>query len=66
MPGRELPVKTGLLPVISEGYEDLSKIEEKRGNYEKALEYMEIAGQNSTTGFYPKEIARLKEIVKNL
>lgn len=52
--------------VCYEGYEDLSKIEEKRGNYEKALEYMEIAGQNSTTGFYPKEIARLKEIVKNL
>lgn len=52
--------------ICYEGYEDLSKIEEKRGNYEKALEYMEIAGQNSATGFYPGEIARLKERLKNL
>lgn len=51
--------------ICYEAYEDLAKVEEKRGNYEKALEYMEIAGQNSTTGFYPGEIARLKEIVKN-
>ena len=36
---------------------------EKRGNLEKALEWMEQAGRDSTTDYYPKEIARLKAAV---
>ncbi len=47
-------------PFCYEGREDLAKAEEKRGNLEKALEWMEQAGTYSATDYYPKEIARLK------
>ncbi|MCI9502674.1 MAG: tetratricopeptide repeat protein [Hungatella sp.] len=50
-------------PCCYESYEDLAKAEEKRGNLEKALEWMEQAGRDSTTDYYPKEIARLKAAV---
>ncbi len=47
-------------PMCYEGLEDMAKIEERRGNLEKALEWMEKAGEYSVTDYYPKEIARLK------
>lgn len=47
-----------------EGIENLAKVEEKRGNLEKALEWMEQAGQYCLSDFYPKEIARLKEAIE--
>ena len=50
-------------PCCYESCEDLAKAEEKRGNLEKALEWMEQAGRDSTTDYYPKEIARLKAAV---
>ncbi len=50
--------------VCYEALEDLAKAEEKRGNLEKALEWMERAGQYSLTNFYPKEIARLKKAIE--
>lgn len=50
-------------PFCYEGYEDLAKLEEKRGNLKKALEWMELAGRMSSTDYYPREIARLKEAV---
>ncbi len=43
-----------------EGMEDMAKIEEKRGNLQGALEWMEQAGEHCVTDYYPKEIARLK------
>ena len=46
-----------------EGLEDLSKVEEKRGNLEKALEWMKKAGSMATTDYYPNEIARLEKAV---
>lgn len=51
-------------PVCFEGMEDMAKLEEKRGNLEKALEWMERAGEYSVTDYYPKEIARLKKAVE--
>lgn len=52
-------------PFCYEGYEDLAKIEEKRGNLEKALEWMKQAGTYGTTDYYPKEIARLEAALKD-
>lgn len=43
-----------------ESYENLSRIEEKRGNLEKALEWMEKAGRTAAPEYYGKETARLK------
>lgn len=51
-------------PFCYEGYEDLAKAEEKRGDLEKALEYMELAGRYATTEYYPEQIARLKKAVE--
>lgn len=51
--------------ICYEGIEDLAKAEEKRGNLEKALEWMKQAGQYSLTDFYPKEIARLEKAIEN-
>ncbi len=51
-------------PVCYEALEDMAKLEERRGNLEKALEWMERAGECSVTDYYPKEIARLKEAIK--
>lgn len=47
-----------------ESYENLSNIEERRGNLEKALEWMEKAGRQTYTEFYPREIARLREALE--
>ena len=60
----ECRVFTCSCPYCFESYEDLAKVEERRGNLEKALEYMEKAGQYSVTDYYPNEIARLKEALK--
>lgn len=46
-------------PFCYEAVEDLAKIEERKGNLEKALEWMKLAGKYGTTDYYPKEIARL-------
>lgn len=51
--------------ICYESMEDMAKAAERRGELEKALEWMERAGQYSLTDFYPKEIARLKEAIKN-
>ena len=51
-------------PMCYEGLEDMAKLEEKRGNLEKALEWMEKAGEYSVTDYYPKEIARLKKAIE--
>lgn len=51
--------------ICYEGVEDLAKAEEKRGNLEKALEWMKQAGQYSLTDFYPKEIARLEQAIED-
>lgn len=50
-------------PLCYEAYEDFAKAEEKKGNLEKALEWMRIAGQYGTTDYYPNEIARLEQAV---
>lgn len=60
----ECQVFTCNSPCCYEGREDLAKVEEKRGNLEKALEWMEQAGRNSSTDYYPNEIARLKAAVE--
>lgn len=46
-------------PFCHEAVEDLAKIEERKGNLEKALEWMKTAGKYGTTDYYPNEIARL-------
>ncbi len=51
-------------PICYEGMEDMAKLEEKKGNLEKALEWMEKAGEYSVTDYYPKEIARLKKAIE--
>ncbi len=51
-------------PFCYEGYEDLSKAEEKKGDFKKALEYMELAGRYATTEYYPEQIERLRKIVE--
>ena len=51
-------------PFCYEGHEDLAKVEEKKGNLEKALEYMEQAGRLSTLEYYPEQIARLKGLIR--
>ena len=50
-------------PICFEALEDLAKIEERRGNPKKALEWMERAGEYSVTDYYPREIARLKAVL---
>ena len=50
-------------PACYESMEDMAKIEERRGNLEGALEWMEKAGEHSVTDYYPKEIARLREAI---
>lgn len=50
-------------PICFEALEDLAKIEERRGNPRKALEWMERAGEYSVTDYYPREIARLKAVI---
>ena len=50
-------------PICFEALEDLAKIEERRGNPKKALEWMERAGEYSVTDYYPREIARLKAVI---
>lgn len=52
-------------PFCYEAVEDLAKIEERKGNLEKALEWMQQAGTYGTTDYYPKEIARLREALEN-
>lgn len=45
-----------------EGLEDIAKMEERRGNIEKAIQWMETAAQySSNTSHYQKRIAQLKE-----
>lgn len=51
-------------PFCYEGYEDLAKAEEKKGDLEKALEYMKMAGRLSATEYYPKEIERLEKLIE--
>jgi len=51
-------------PVCFEALEDMAKLEERRGNLEKALEWMERAGEYSVTEYYPNEIARLKKALE--
>lgn len=51
-------------PFCYEALEDLAKLEEKRGNLEKALEWMKLAGRLGTTDYYPKEIARLEKALE--
>lgn len=50
-------------PFCFEALEDMAKIEERRGDLKKALEWMERAGEYSATDYYPKEIARLKALI---
>lgn len=50
-------------PACYESMEDMAKIEERRGDLEGALEWMEKAGEHSVTDYYPKEIARLREAI---
>ncbi len=47
-------------PFCYEAVEDLAKIEERKGNLKKAIEWMEVAGTYGTTDYYPREIARLR------
>ena len=47
-------------PYCYEAYEDLAKAQEKLGDIDKALEYMELAGRLTSTDYYKKEIARLR------
>ena len=42
----------------------MAKLEERRGNLEKALEWMERAGEYSVTDYYPNEIARLRKALE--
>ena len=51
-------------PFCYEAYEDLAKIQEQKGELEKALEFMEMAGRLAVTEHYPGEIKRLKEAIK--
>lgn len=51
-------------PYCYEAYEDFAKIEEKKGDFKKALEWMKIAGLYGTTDYYPNEIARLEKAVR--
>lgn len=51
-------------PFCYEGYEDLAKAEERKGELGKALEYMELAGRLSVTEYYPGEIERLKRAIE--
>lgn len=50
-------------PYCYEAYEDFAKIEEKKGDFKKALEWMKIAGLYGTTDYYPNEISRLEKAV---
>lgn len=50
--------------VCIEGLEDLAKAAERRGDLALALEYMQQAGQYSTTDHYPNEIERLTKAIK--
>ena len=61
---RQCTVYTCSAPICYEALEDMAKLEEKRGNLEKALEWMKRAGEYSVTDYYPKEIARLKAAVE--
>lgn len=61
----ESRVFTCSCPFCYEGYEDLAKAEERRGDFRKALEYMELAGRYATTEYYPEQIARLKKIIES-
>ncbi len=51
-------------PFCYEGLEDLAKVEEKRGNLKKALEWMQLAGRLGRTDYYPKEIQRLQKALE--
>ena len=59
----EKKVFTCSCPFCYEALEDMAKIEERKGNLEKALEWMEQAGRLASTDYYPKEIARLKAAI---
>lgn len=60
----QYPVFTCSGPGCYEAMEDMAKLEEKRGNLSKALEWMEKAGEHSVTDYYPKEIARLRQAIE--
>lgn len=59
----QYPVFTCNGPACYEAMEDMAKLEEKRGNLQKALEWMEKAGEHSVTDYYPREIARLRAAI---
>ncbi len=50
-------------PFCYEAYEDMAKAQERKGDLEKALEFMEKAGRMAVTEYYPGEIKRLKEAI---
>lgn len=51
-------------PFCYEAYEDLAKAEERKGQLDKALEFMEMAGRLAVTEHYPGEIERLKKAIE--
>ena len=56
-------VVTCSCPFCYEAYEDMAKAQERKGDLEKALEFMEKAGRMAVTEYYPGEIKRLKEAI---